>query len=953
MEVNNDDNEVTTDTINPSSFETMKTPIRQKSKDGGHQHALHNSLVEFTFADNLLSSNELTLTRLNSLFDRIADRNAMAIRADKLFRLIQKTDRNDVATERFQDVLNVGIDDNGKIIGRNGILRVVSRGPFLAMFKHESKSFVNSLENVVRSLSTHKKKRKDKKSVTSKSSSDDGGKSAKASINSAPVPLTACKKSSSSKTLDKPSSSLKRKKSEDKTGMIITTDKDYCDEMSAVSVSPVNCGGENEGKVSHPKNTHVMKSIQESPSKERTLVKSDSIEGILTSAKKSSSKKSRRNGKSGKGSNRSARKQKKISDRSYSTPRNNASVPFDFDNENQTTGSLHRNEDSNHSRNNSASETIRNIREVMNANTTPRGNKRLKTYHNPPPDSSQSNSTILPNNYGFHPGYGTSHFHHPLYDSHHPMIYPMPYGNYSVMPWQPQPQNESTEETIENVGCDGREHDCFIFGSVVTFFKRFFKNNNDDKAFNNDYCHHGAFIPSHPQGAKMGHFPVFPQYNGHWQVPTKAHSSIAANSLISQDGHAYDHHGFSRDTARSYENGRGNKDKYNRDRHSDKYSRMYEEIYSKSDASSCGDTNSYMIRSITESGEKESRPRDNVNDTSNKLKVYDYKPSIKLPEPERYEFKGSNLQESSKLSVYSKFQKKIVSNNNSTICIDHGNPKSVSVTLKNDASTERFNPGIMKLEEASIVTESTTEESTVLPYSNARGNVSNPHLNQVEMNVSEKTRSSSRCEERTHDQLQNSDKDRKKKLLDSHKRPSKLGVSRSISERKSSTMSQGGSTLSLSRGSSVSSSTSSRTNDNKKRLLDSHLRPSKIGGSRSISEGRSSTNSQGGSALSLSRGLSFGSSTSSTSSKFCDQLQNGDKRSKKKLLDSHKRPSKIGRSRSVSEGKSPTSSRGGRTWSLSRGSSVGSTTSSISSLTGTSELFPRNNSRSTAYHHYR
>ena len=74
---------------------------------------------------------------LQALFEKIADRNAMAIRADKLFRLIFKAGQNKVTTERYRRILDIVQNENGKIKGRKGIFRVVSRGPFLAMFKHE------------------------------------------------------------------------------------------------------------------------------------------------------------------------------------------------------------------------------------------------------------------------------------------------------------------------------------------------------------------------------------------------------------------------------------------------------------------------------------------------------------------------------------------------------------------------------------------------------------------------------------------------------------------------------------------------------------------------------------------------------------------------------------------------------------------------------------------------
>ena len=71
----------------------------------------------------------------------------MAIRADRLFRLILKTDRNEITKERYKRILGVEVADDGRINStKKGILRIISRGPFLAMFKHESQSFVHSLE---------------------------------------------------------------------------------------------------------------------------------------------------------------------------------------------------------------------------------------------------------------------------------------------------------------------------------------------------------------------------------------------------------------------------------------------------------------------------------------------------------------------------------------------------------------------------------------------------------------------------------------------------------------------------------------------------------------------------------------------------------------------------------------------------------------------------------------
>ena len=178
-------------------------------------------------------SNTVTHTHLNSLFGKIADLNEMGIRADKLFRLILKTDLNKQKIELYRRKLGIYQNENGAI-SSDSVARMISRGPFIAIFKHESIAFVNSLENAVRPLTERRKKRKNNKS-TFTSDNTSQSSSVHQTIKSAP---TDNRQNCWSRN-DARSKSPKRKKIEDRSGMIIVALVDY-DEISLVSVSPTN-----------------------------------------------------------------------------------------------------------------------------------------------------------------------------------------------------------------------------------------------------------------------------------------------------------------------------------------------------------------------------------------------------------------------------------------------------------------------------------------------------------------------------------------------------------------------------------------------------------------------------------------------------------------------------------------------------------------------------------------
>jgi len=95
----------------------------------------HNSCVDFTFLEVRADMNSQKLTRLNTLFERAADRKSGGIRQDKLARILPK---GQITSLKYDAQLKSDKKDKKE-------LRIISRGPFLAMFSQESVSFLNSL----------------------------------------------------------------------------------------------------------------------------------------------------------------------------------------------------------------------------------------------------------------------------------------------------------------------------------------------------------------------------------------------------------------------------------------------------------------------------------------------------------------------------------------------------------------------------------------------------------------------------------------------------------------------------------------------------------------------------------------------------------------------------------------------------------------------------------------
>ena len=266
---------------------------------------------------------------MNALFERIADKKGkgIAIRADKLFRLISKTDCNQIHLERYRRMLGVEVGD-GKAQNTEKKYRQISRGPFLAMFQYEHLTFANSLESITRSEYIKKKKRK-KKSIRSTRSEgiselllDPGNdessndSSIHHSTKSAPAPSKNESKQVEQRVLKKNGKTMSRKKGhrrkeskrikmEDKTGMIILTDVGD-EDLSSVSISPASSTNSN-GIVNQNIN---VDNVAEKDKKARTpLRERKDLKNQIKSSSKSSKTKGRKS------------KLHKSSERKRSTPR--------------------------------------------------------------------------------------------------------------------------------------------------------------------------------------------------------------------------------------------------------------------------------------------------------------------------------------------------------------------------------------------------------------------------------------------------------------------------------------------------------------------------------------------------------------------------------------------------------------------------------------------------------
>ncbi len=596
-----------------------------------------------------------TSISIQALFEKIADRKSMAIRADKLYRIISKTDRSKSTIERYRLILNVELK-GGKIQGRNGVLRVISRGPFLSMFKHESKSFVSSLENSARSLKMSRRRRKknssdssnrngcghivvqeikenDKEPNSVSSSEGCNGSSndkedlasTKRTIVTAPAALSQELKD---EAVNRPNG-LKRKKT-DNVGMIILADKDYCDEMSAVSVSPVNAALEAKAAETQREaqvqtkieaQTQTLQVIQEIPvnvpsaSRKIIIAKGKLTPSINTKSKnkKKSSKKSSKKKKSA-NSDSSCNNRKSLirSERNINHRYNLSQL------EEEVSG---------HNRYDSSLESISNIREVMQANATPGSNKRQKTMHYAP-------KTPIERKW-LNSGPITSKTESSMYDPSpyalHPLMHPTTYGHADGMNSRNQEVNSyaniytssNAEENQEADLCSGDDSNCFILDGLISFFKQFMgpqqKNIVQSNPKRNSVPQSFALPPLNE--------PTFSQYaarNG-YQYIHQYHQPHDNPYLMQNNQHLLNSNGNSKF-------GFGMP--------------VYEQVQPHTSTEDILGQTSYLKdaeRFTASSSRLQEGKLSGNHDVSDKLKVYDYEPRFKLPEPGSYQKEVSKL----------------------------------------------------------------------------------------------------------------------------------------------------------------------------------------------------------------------------------------------------------------------------------------------------------------------
>jgi len=128
----------------------------------------HNSCVEFSFLAETTNSNTRKLTRLNGLFHYLADRKTGGLRSDKLHDLIISAECSEFTTQRLESFLFPKLKADGieihkkekRLFGNSEKIevdvRIISRGPFLAIFKDESMRTVNTIMQAAASNKTNK-----------------------------------------------------------------------------------------------------------------------------------------------------------------------------------------------------------------------------------------------------------------------------------------------------------------------------------------------------------------------------------------------------------------------------------------------------------------------------------------------------------------------------------------------------------------------------------------------------------------------------------------------------------------------------------------------------------------------------------------------------------------------------------------------------------------------------
>jgi len=135
----------------------VSSTLQQNNSSRNLNHPLsnrrHNSFVDHTFLQQNDFSNSRKLDRLNVIFERIADRKSGGIREDKLARLLPPAKP---IYDKFAYLREIEKLPKDKKLE----LRILSRGPFLAMFSLESNAFINILAMNEKMERERKKKHK-------------------------------------------------------------------------------------------------------------------------------------------------------------------------------------------------------------------------------------------------------------------------------------------------------------------------------------------------------------------------------------------------------------------------------------------------------------------------------------------------------------------------------------------------------------------------------------------------------------------------------------------------------------------------------------------------------------------------------------------------------------------------------------------------------------------------
>lgn len=118
----------------------------------------HHSCVDFSFLTVVPSGNAKKLTLLNAFFERAADRETGSLQEDKLKRLLQKVPSNSISVERYSVLFHSEEEDTEGAGAGADESKMISRGPFLAVFEKENTTFILALMNAEKSEREQRKK---------------------------------------------------------------------------------------------------------------------------------------------------------------------------------------------------------------------------------------------------------------------------------------------------------------------------------------------------------------------------------------------------------------------------------------------------------------------------------------------------------------------------------------------------------------------------------------------------------------------------------------------------------------------------------------------------------------------------------------------------------------------------------------------------------------------------